>query len=70
MEPMSVDAALLSDAVIRQVKATTDGVFWLARIAAEDSRTTIRQWRRDGTISEVTPEANVRSRVMEYGGGA
>ncbi|MDO5091926.1 MAG: prolyl oligopeptidase family serine peptidase [Propionibacteriaceae bacterium] len=70
MEPMSIDAALLGGDAIRQVKATADGVFWLTRITAEDSRTTIKHWRADGTITEVTPQANVRSRVMEYGGGA
>lgn len=69
MKPMSVDAVLLGDDRIEQVRASEDGVFWLATIASEDSRVTIRRWR-DGRVDEITPKANVRSRVMEYGGGA
>ncbi len=66
---MSLDEALLGSDSIRQVRTSADGVFWLASIAAEDSRSTIRCWDGDGII-DITPEANVRSRVMEYGGGA
>ncbi|MDO5067024.1 MAG: prolyl oligopeptidase family serine peptidase [Propionibacteriaceae bacterium] len=69
MRRMTVDEALLGTDSIRQVRASRDGVFWLAGIAAEDGRTTIRRW--DGErIEDLTPEAEVRSRVMEYGGGA
>lgn len=66
---MTLDEALLGTDTIHQVRATRDGVFWLASIAAEDSRTTIRCWDGD-TIRDLTPEAEVRSRVMGYGGGA
>lgn len=66
---MTLDEALLGTDSIRQVRATRDGVFWLASIAAEDGRTTIRRW--DGQqVEDLTPDSEVRTRVMEYGGGA
>ncbi|WP_296140288.1 S9 family peptidase [uncultured Tessaracoccus sp.] len=54
---------------ISQVRATSSGVYWLASIAAQDGRTTIMRWR-DGETVDLTPDASVRTRVMEYGGGA
>ena len=69
MQRMSVHQALTGTDSIRQVRTSGDGVFWLAGIAAEDGRMTLRCWS-DGEITEVTPGFNVRSRVMEYGGGA
>lgn len=67
--PLSIDDALTGEDAISQVRTSPAGVHWLARIASEDGRTTIRRW--DGRdITELTPGANVRSRVMEYGGGA
>ena len=69
MQRMSIDQALKGMDSIRQVRVSGDGVFWLASIAAEDGRVTIRCWQ-EGGIAEITPGFNVRSRVMEYGGGA
>lgn len=67
--PISIDDALAGADAISQVRTSEDGVHWLASIAAENGRVTIR--RHDGAgIVELTPDANVRSRVMEYGGGA
>ena len=54
---------------LSQVRATSSGVHWLASIAAEDGRTTVRRYR-DGVVEDLTPEASVRTRTMEYGGGA
>ena len=69
MRRMTLDEALLGTDSIRQVRTSRDGVFWLASIAAEDGRTTIRRW--DGQqIEDLTPNFEVRTRVMEYGGGA
>lgn len=68
-EQISLDEALTGTDSIRQVRATSAGVHWLASIAAEDNRTTVRRYH-DGQVTDLTPEANVRSRVMEYGGGA
>ena len=69
MQRMSIDQALVGTDSIRQVRAGENGVFWLAGIASEDGRVTIRHWR-ESEITEITPGFNVRSRVMEYGGGA
>ncbi|GAB3821333.1 S9 family peptidase [Tessaracoccus terricola] len=66
---ISLDDALTGTDSIRQVRATEAGVHWLASIATQDNRTTVRRFR-DGEVTDLTPEANVRSRVMEYGGGA
>lgn len=67
----SLESVLNYPDAISQVQATRGGVLWLATIAAEDGRVTVRQRAHaDGVISDLTPGANVRSRVMEYGGGA
>lgn len=55
--------------VVSQVRATSSGVYWLASIADQDGRTTIRHHANDRT-TDITPDAVVRTRVMEYGGGA
>ncbi|RRD47850.1 S9 family peptidase [Tessaracoccus sp. OH4464_COT-324] len=54
---------------ISQVRATSSGVYWLASIANQDGRNTVRRFS-DGQTVDLTPEASVRTRVMEYGGGA
>lgn len=66
---MSIDEALAGADVISQVRTSQAGVHWLASIAADNGRVTIVRHDASGNI-ELTPEANVRSRVMEYGGGA
>lgn len=68
-DPLPLDAVLHYPDAVSQVTATSAGVFWLATIAAEDGRVTVRRLA-DGTVTDLTPEAQVRSRVMEYGGGA
>ncbi len=66
---ISIDDALAGADAISQVRTSDVGVHWLASIAEQNGRVTIR--RHDGSDTvELTPEANVRSRVMEYGGGA
>lgn len=67
--PTPIDSVLHYPDAISQVRATDEAVYWLATIAAEDGRTTVRRLL-GGEVSELTPEANVRSRAMEYGGGA
>lgn len=69
MERMSIEQALTGSDAISQVRATSGGVFWLASIAEEDGRTTIRRLL-DGEIEDLTPNSSVRTRIMEYGGGA
>lgn len=68
-DPLPLDAVLHYPDAVSQVTATSAGVHWLATIAAEDGRVTVRRLA-DGTVTDLTPEAQVRSRVMEYGGGA
>jgi dipeptidyl aminopeptidase/acylaminoacyl peptidase len=65
----SLDSVLHYPDAIAQVHAVGTSVYWLATIAAEDGRTTVRRLR-DGVVEDLTPTANVRSRAMEYGGGA
>lgn len=69
MEPMSIEQALAGSDTLSQVKATDEAVYWLATIAEEDGRTTIRRLQGE-QIEDLTPTASIRSRVMEYGGGA
>ncbi|MEO7587616.1 MAG: prolyl oligopeptidase family serine peptidase [Arachnia sp.] len=66
---ISIDAALAGEDAISQVRTSPAGVHWLASIAEENGRVTVRRWDGSDTV-ELTPGANVRSRVMEYGGGA
>lgn len=66
---MPIDSVIQRRDSLSQVRATSSGVYWLASIALEDGRTTIRR-HRDGETVDITPDANVRTRVMEYGGGA
>ncbi|MDF1490317.1 S9 family peptidase [Tessaracoccus caeni] len=68
--PLPLDFVLSSCDSLSQVKAASSGLYWLAGIAAEDGRVTVRRRRPDGAVEDLTPEASVRSRVMEYGGGA
>lgn len=67
--PLPLDAVLSYPDAISQVRADGTAVYWLATIAAEDGRTTVRRMR-DGKVADLTPDASVRSRTMEYGGGA
>ncbi len=62
---------LVSGAVgISEVVADGNDVYWAESRPSEAGRTAIVRWR-DGERTEVTgPEANVRTRVHEYGGGA
>ena len=67
--PRSLETVLHYPDAISQVSADGGDVYWLAAIAAEDGRITVRRLR-DGEVTDLTPEASVRSRAMEYGGGA
>ncbi|HMR49249.1 MAG TPA: prolyl oligopeptidase family serine peptidase [Arachnia sp.] len=55
---------------LSQLTSQSGRLFWLAGIAAEDGRVTVRILDPSGRVVDLTPEASVRSRVMEYGGGA
>ena len=62
---------LVSGAVgISEVVADGNDVYWAENRPSEAGRAAIVRWS-NGDITEVTgPEANVRTRVHEYGGGA
>src|SRR5690554_3567036 len=66
---LPIDFVINRRDTISQVRATSSGVYWLAGIAAEDGRITVRHHTGDEMV-DLTPEASVRTRVMEYGGGA
>ncbi|PIE21072.1 MAG: peptidase [Arachnia propionica] len=69
MQQLSIDQALTGPAPISNVTTDERHVYWLARQLHENSRDTVMRF--DGeAIVDLTPQANVRSRVMEYGGGA
>ncbi len=68
-EPMPIDSVLNYPDAVSQVQASDEAIYWLATIAAEDGRTTVRRLM-GGEVTDLTPDANVRSRAMEYGGGA
>lgn len=70
--PSPITAALISQAAIRvdEVRGVGDALYWSESRPAEGGRVAIMSWR-DGVAREVTPpDANVRTRVHEYGGGA
>lgn len=54
---------------ISHVVVDGDDVYWLESIPTEDGRTTIKRLR-EGKITDLTPSADVRSRINSYGGGA
>lgn len=66
---VSVEDVLTASDGMYQVRAVGADVYWLATIAADNSRGTILRWR-GGEVTDLTPSANVRTRVNEYGGGA
>lgn len=69
--PVSVDAMLASGIGLSSVCVDGSDVYWLEARPEDDGRTTLvrRSTGGDG-VEEVTPDGNVRARVMEYGGGA
>ena len=67
--PVTTD--LITSDAVGLVGGCIDGVdvYWVESRASQKGRASI--WRlRDGERTELTPEANVRSSVHEYGGGA
>lgn len=68
-EALPIDSVVHYPDAVSQVRASDGALYWLATIAAEDGRTTVRRLR-DGEVVDLTPDASVRSRAMEYGGGA
>ncbi|MFT7475879.1 MAG: dipeptidyl aminopeptidase/acylaminoacyl peptidase, partial [Verrucomicrobiales bacterium] len=72
MIPSPITAELLVSGAVGISEVIADGtdVYWAESRPSEDGRTAIVRWR-EGEIEEITgPDANVRTRVHEYGGGA
>lgn len=68
--PLPLDFVLARRDSLSQLTSRSGRLSWLAGIAAEDGRVTVRSFTPDGEVADLTPKASVRSRVMEYGGGA
>ncbi|MEE9415163.1 MAG: prolyl oligopeptidase family serine peptidase, partial [Acidimicrobiales bacterium] len=63
--------ALVSGAVgISEVVPEHDAVWWAESRPDEAGRTALMRWSAGETTEVTPPEANVRTRVHEYGGGA
>ncbi|WP_338333231.1 S9 family peptidase [Acetobacter sp. LMG 32666] len=71
--PSPVTATLVAgkSLTLSEVRATGQSVFWLERRPAEGGRTALMRWAEPEGVSEVLPvQADVGTRVHEYGGGA
>jgi len=68
--PITTDLLISGAVGISEVHADGNDVYWSESRPSEGGRTAIMRWQQ-GDITEVTgPDANVRTRVHEYGGGA
>lgn len=64
-------ASLVGGAVgISEVVPDGDDVWWAEQRPEEQGRTALVRWRDGDTIEVTPPDANVRTSVHEYGGGA
>lgn len=71
--PSPVTATLVAGKSLSfsEVRTTGQTVFWLERRPAEGGRTVLMRWAEPEGVSEVLPpDADVGTRVHEYGGGA
>ena len=68
--PISIASVLAASTGLSDVHADGGDAYWLESRPGQDGRLTLVRWR-DGVVDDLTPAPiNVRSRVMEYGGGA
>ena len=68
--PISAESLVQGAAGISEVMPDGDAVWWCESRPSEGGRTAMMRWQ-GGNRTEVTaPDANVRTRVHEYGGGA
>lgn len=67
---ITVDAVVAAGSSMSELVADGDDLYWLETHPDQDGRTGVMRLR-SGAADELTePQANVRSRVNEYGGGA
>ncbi|QBI19827.1 S9 family peptidase [Egibacter rhizosphaerae] len=69
--PISPELVVQGARRLGELRVDGAGLWWLEQRPDEGGRTAIVRRDPDGTVADVTPEeANVRTRVHEYGGGA
>lgn len=68
--PISVDLAVGSARGLSEPRLDGDDVYVLESRPDEAGRVVLLRLAADGSISDMAPELNVRTRVHEYGGGA
>ncbi|WP_408744696.1 prolyl oligopeptidase family serine peptidase [Acetobacter fabarum] len=71
--PSPVTATLVAgkSLTFSEVRSAGQAVFWLERRPAEGGRTVLMRWAEPDGVAEVLPaQADVGTRVHEYGGGA
>jgi len=70
--PSPVTAASLVGGAVGVAEVVPDGddVWWAEQRPEEGGRTALMRWRDGATIEVTPPDANVRTKVHEYGGGA
>lgn len=68
--PVGVDQALGGGAALRDLRADGDTLYWQASLTDQDGRGSLFRVSPGGQPTELTPApCDVRTRVMEYGGG-
>ena len=68
--PIGIADVIAAGASMRELVADSGWLWWLETIPDQDGRSTVMRLLPSGAAQEITPTANVRSRVNEYGGGA
>ena len=69
VSPITLDEVIAGGASMLELVADNADLYWLESLPGEEGRTTAMRLRNERT-QQMTPTANVRSRVQEYGGGA
>lgn len=69
--PITAQLVVAGARTATEVQVDGDDIYWLELRPDQSGRTAIVRRAADGTVSDVAPaEANVRTRVHEYGGGS
>lgn len=68
--PISAESLVTGAANISEVIPDGDSVWWAESRPSEGGRIAIMRWQAGETLEMTPPEANVRTTMHEYGGGA
>ncbi len=69
--PITADMLVAGAVGISEVIPESDACWWAESRPSEGGRTALMRWTaQDGAVEVTPPDANVRTRVHEYGGGA